>query len=163
YIWHNRGLVAFRSGDLPTALSCLDEAERRYAVLGVAVPDVSIDRCAVLLSAGLPDDALRQADAAVRAFRSTSGQATKQAGLLLSAAQAALGAAQPQVAAARAQAARRMFGAQGRPWWGSHAWLLRVQARYAAGPPSARLLGQAEQVAASLDDLGSGDAQQARL
>jgi CHAT domain len=160
YIWHNRALVAFRSGDLPMALSCLDEAERRYSTLGVAVPDVSIDRCAVLLSAGLPADALRQADVAVRGF---AGQATKKAELLLSAAQAALAAAQPQAAAARAAAARRMFGAQGRPWWQSHAWLLQVQARFAAGPPSARLLGRAEQVAASLDDLGSGDAQQARL
>jgi CHAT domain-containing protein len=163
YIWHNRGLVAFRSGDLPMALSCLDEAERRYSSLGVAVPDVSIDRCAVLLSAGLPGDALRQADAAVHSFPGNGGQATKKAELLLSAAQAALAAAQPQVATARAEAARRMFGAQGRPWWRSHAWLLQVQARWAAGPPSARLLGQAEQVAASLDDLGSGDAQQARL
>src|SRR5207237_2551322 len=79
YIWHNRGLVAFRSGDLPTALACLDEAERRYSILGVAVPDVSIDRCAVLLSAGLPDDALRQADAAVRSFPRNGGQATKKA------------------------------------------------------------------------------------
>jgi tetratricopeptide (TPR) repeat protein len=163
YIWHNRGLVAFRSGDLPMALSCLDEAERRYSILGVAVPDVSIDRCAVLLSAGLPDDALRQADAAVRSFPGNGGQATKKAELLLSAAQAALAAAQPQVATARAQAARRMFGAQGRPWWRSHAWLLQVQARCAAGPPSARLLGQAEQVADSLDELGSDHAQQARL
>jgi CHAT domain len=163
YIWHNRGLVAFRSGDLPRALSCLDEAERRYSILGVAVPDVSIDRCAVLLSAGLPDDALRQADAAVRGFPGNGGQATKKAELLLSAARAALAAAQPQVAAARAEGARRMFGAQGRPWWRSHAWLLQLQARYAAGPPSARLLGQAEQVAASLDDLGSDHAQQARL
>ena len=163
YIWHNRGLVAFRSGDLPRALSCLDEAERRYSILGVAVPDVSIDRCAVLLSAGLPDDALRQADAAVRSFPGNGGQATKKAELLLSAAQAALAAAQPQEAAARAGAARRMFGAQGRPWWRSHAWLLQLQARYASGPPSARLLGQAEQVAVSLDDLGSDHAQQARL
>jgi CHAT domain-containing protein len=163
YIWHNRGLVAFRSGDLPTALSCLDEAERRYSILGVAVPDVSIDRCAVLLSAGLPDDALRQADAAVRGFPGNGGQATKKAELLLTAAQAALAAAQPQLATTRAQAARRMFGAQGRPWWQSHAWLLQVQARYAAGPPSARLLGQAEQLAVSLDDLGSDHAQQARL
>jgi hypothetical protein len=163
YIWHNRGLVAFRSGDLPLALSCLDEAERRYSRLGVAMPDVSIDRCAVLLAAGLPDDALGQADAAVRSFPGNGGQATKKAELLLSAAQAALAAAQPQVATERAEAARRMFGAQGRPWWRSHAWLLQVQARYAAGPPSARLLGQAEQVAASLDDLGSDHAQQARL
>jgi hypothetical protein len=127
------------------------------------MPDVSIDRCAVLLSAGLPDDALRQADAAVRSFPGNGGQATKKAELLLTAAQAALAAAQPQLATARAQAARRMFGAQGRPWWRSHAWLLQVQARYAAGPPSARLLSQAEELAVSLDDLGSDHAQQARL
>src|SRR5205807_6135673 len=77
YTWHNRGLVAFRSGDLPRALSCLDEAERRYSALGVPVPDLTIDRCAVLLAAGLPDDALGQADDAVRRFSGHGGQATK--------------------------------------------------------------------------------------
>ena len=162
FTWHNRGLVAFRSGDIPRALSCLGEADRRYRLLGVSTPDLSIDRCAVLLSAGLPRDALREADVAVLGS-GNGGQATKKAELLLSAAQAALAAAQPQVATQRAEAARRMFRHQDRPWWQAQAALLQLQARFAAGPVTAGLLRQVEQVAASLDELGSADVQQARL
>lgn len=56
-----------------------------------------------------------------------------------------------------------MFGSQGRTWWQAHAGLLLLQSRFAAGMASGRLLRQAEQVAASLDGLGSPDAPQARL
>ena len=163
YVWHNRGLVAFRSGDLPRALSRLAEADRRYRLLNVSTPDLSIDRCAVLLSAGLPQDALRQADDAIAEFDGNGRQATKHAELLLSAARAALAAEQPQIATERAEEARRMFAAQGRAWWQSHASLLQAQARFAAGPVTPGLLHQAEQVAVSLDGLGSADAQQGRL
>jgi tetratricopeptide (TPR) repeat protein len=163
FTWHNRGLVAFRAGDVPLSLSYLDEAERRYRALRVPIPDLSIDRCAVLLAAGLAGDALQEADAAVRRLELGGGQATKKAELLLSAARAALAAAEPRVALERAQAARRMFGFQGRHWWQAHAGLLLLQARFAAGMASGRLLRQAEQVAASLDVLGSPDATQARL
>jgi tetratricopeptide (TPR) repeat protein len=162
FTWHNRALVAFRSGDLPTALSCLDEAGRRYRDLGVPMPDIAIDRCAVLLAAGLPNDAFAETDAAVRGY-ARAGQATKRAELLLSAATAALAAGAPGLAAERARAAWRMFTAQGRLWWRAHAGLLLLQARSAAGPPSARLLRQGAQVADDLDALGSGEAAQARL
>jgi tetratricopeptide (TPR) repeat protein len=162
FTWHNRALVAFRSGDLPAALSCLDEADRRYRDLAVPMPDIAIDRCAVLLAAGLPGDAVAETDAAVRGY-GRGGRATKRAELLLSAATAALAAGEPGLAAERARAAWRMFAAQGRPWWRAHAGLLLLQARSAAGPPSARLLRQGVQVAADLDVLGSGAAAQARL
>jgi tetratricopeptide (TPR) repeat protein len=163
FVWHTRGRFAFHAGDVPRALSCLDEADRRYASLDAPNPEISIDRCAVLLSAGLPGDALRVTEAAIHGFAGQRVRATMQAEVLLSAARAALAAAQPQVAMAYAQTARRMFGAQGRPWFRSHAWLLQVQARFAVGPASARLLHQAEQVALALAGLGSGDALQARL
>ncbi len=163
YTWHNRGLVAFRSGDLPLALTHLDEADRRYQQLAVAMPDLSIDRCAVLLAAGLPGDALVEADAATTRFPVKNGQATKGAELLLIAARAALAAAQPQAAMARAAQARRMFSSQGRNWWQAHAELLLLQAGFAASPPSRQLLGQAAKAADGLDRLGSGDAPQARL
>ena len=163
YTWHNRGLVAFRSGDLPTALSFLDEAARRYTLLAIQKPDLAIDRCAVLLAAGLPADALRETDAAADRFPRRGGQATKKAELLLSAAEAALAAGEPGLAAARAQAALPMFTAQGRHWWAAHAGLLLLQARCASRPPSARLLRQAARVAADLDLVGSAEAAQARL
>jgi len=164
YTWHNRGLVAFRSGDLPAALSCLDEADRRYRILAVPMPDVAIDRCAVLLAAGLPGDAAGEADAAVRAFGGRdAGRATKRAELLLSAARAALAAGEAGLAVARARSAQRMFAAQGRPWWRAHAGLLLLQARCASRPPSGGLLRQAGRVAAEEDLLGPDEAAQARL
>ena len=163
FTWHNRGLVAFRSGDLPTALACLNEAGRRYERLTMPRPDLAADRCAVLLAAGLPADAFAETDAAVRGFPRSRAWATKRAELLLSAARAALAAGEPGLAAARAGAARRMFTTQGRDWWRAHAGLLLLQAHCAARPASARLLRQSEQVAADLDAAGSGDAAQARL
>jgi tetratricopeptide (TPR) repeat protein len=163
YTWHNRGLVAFRSGDLPAALACLDEAGRRYQPLAMPMPDLVADRCAVLLAAGLPADAFAETEAAVQALPRTRAWATKRAELLLGAARAALAAGEPELAAARAESARRMFTAQGRGWWRAHAGLLLLQARCAARPASARLLGNAERAAADLDAVGSGDAAQARL
>lgn len=167
YAIHNRGKVAFRSGNLPVALSYLDEAARRYTALGASLGAVraewSIDRCAVLLAAGLPADALREADATANLFEQEGGPATKRAELLLTAARAALAAADPQTALLRAQTARRMFAAQKRNWWHAQAALLIVQARYAAGTVSTRLLADAERAAVQLEALGSGDAPLARL
>jgi hypothetical protein len=160
---HNRGLVAFRSGDLPLALSRFDQAARHYEVLGTPMPDLSIDRCAVLLAAGLARDALNEADAAIRDLEQVHGQATKKAELLLTAAGAALAGADPQTAQQRAQAARHLFGSQQRTWWHEKAALMLLQARYAAGTVSGRLLREAERTATRLDALGSNDAQQARL
>jgi len=83
--------------------------------------------------------------------------------LLLTAAGAALAANDPRTAQQRAQAARRLFGSQQRTWWYAQAGLLLLQARYAAGMVSGRLLREAERTATRLDALGSHDAQLARL
>ena len=163
YLVHNRGIVAFRTGDLPMALGCLDEAARRYSALDVPLPDLHIDRCAVLLAAGLPRDALAQAEQALGEFERIRGQSTKKAELLLTAATAALAAEQPQVALAHAHAARRLFGAQHRDPWAAHARLLVLSARFAQGGWSAPLLGAAGQLAGDLDRLGSAQASQAHL
>ncbi len=163
FTWHNRGLVAYRSGDLPAALSCLDEAGRRYRQLAVPLLELATDRCAVLLAAGLPGDALAEVDAALGIPGRGGGRAARRAELLLAGARAALAAGEPAVAATRAQAARRLFTAQGRPWWRTHAGLLLLQARCASRPPSAGLLHQGTQLAADLDLLGSAEAAPARL
>lgn len=163
FTWHNRGLVAFRAGDLPLALSHLDEAGRRYELLNVPMPDLTIDRCAVLLAAGLVADAFQEAEAAARSFPPVGGQVTKKAELLLTAARAALASADPQAAIARADAARAMFASQGRAWWHAHATFLLVRARFAAGPASGRLLRQAGQAATALERLGSDGAPRAHL
>jgi tetratricopeptide (TPR) repeat protein len=159
YARQNRALVAFASGDLPAALRHLDDAAGRYAELGVAVPDAALDRCAVLLAAGLPADALAGVEAAL------AGQvtATKQAELRLAAARIALAAGRPFQAAERAAMARSMFAAQHREWWRIHATFVLLQARLAAGRPPGRLLPEARRIAARLDALRSDEAPDAWL
>ena len=159
----NRGVAAFRSGDLPAALSFLDEAAARYRPLNVPTPFLSFDRCDVLLAAGLAGDALAEADAAVRDIEQAHGWSTKKAELLLMAANCALAAAQPQVALDRAQAAHRLFRSQQSAWWEAHAGLVLVRARYAAGQVSAQLLHAADRAACRLAALGSAEATQAHL
>jgi tetratricopeptide (TPR) repeat protein len=163
YTVGNRALVALLLGDLPAALSYLDEAAARCRPLGVPTPAISIDRCIVLLAAGLAGDALAQADDAVRDIEQVHGRSTKKAELLLISAQCALAAAQPQAALDRAQAADRLFRSQRSAWWLARTGLVLVQASYAAGPASARLLRQAKRLAAQLEALESGDAVQAHL
>jgi tetratricopeptide (TPR) repeat protein len=163
YAWHNRGLVAFRRGDLPAALSYLDEAANRYRDLAIPVPDLSIDRCAVLITAGLPHDALLETDHAIRQLDAVRGQPAKRAELLLIAASAALESGDPQAALARAHAAGGLFLAQRRGWWHAHARFILIRARYAVGPASATLLRQAGWCATVLERLGSAQAPQARL
>lgn len=163
YAVHNRGLVAYRSGDLPLALSYLDQAARRYDMLGTPTPDLSLDHCAVLLAAGLSRDALDMADATIRDLENLRGPATKRAELLLIAADAALAAGDPHTALQRAPAARRLFAAQRRTWWYARSDLIVLRARYAAAGASARLLSQADRAAARLEALSSDEAPLARL
>ena len=111
--------------------------------LNVLVPDLTIDRCAVLLAAGLAGDALAEADDTVREIERFGGQSIKKAELLLVAANCALAAAQPQTALDRAQAADRMYRSQHNSWWLARTRLVLVQAKYAAGPVSPQLLREA--------------------
>ena len=75
----NRALVAFTSGDLPAALAFLDAATPGFLRLKVPTTELRIDRCAVLLAAGLAADALAEADAAVREIEQIRGWSTKKA------------------------------------------------------------------------------------
>jgi tetratricopeptide (TPR) repeat protein len=159
----NRAWVAFASGDLPAALAFLDAATPSFRRLNVPTTSLRIDRCAVLLAAGLADDALSEAEAAVREMEQIRGWSTKKAELLLMAANCALAAAQPQSAQDWAQAAYRLFRSQRSAWWQAHAARVLAQARYKAGPASPALLRQANRVAARLDALGASDAAQAHL
>jgi tetratricopeptide (TPR) repeat protein len=159
----NRAQVAFLSGDLPAALALLDAATPGFRRLKVPIISLHIDRCAVLLAAGLAEDALAEADAAVREMEQIHGRVTKKAELLLMAANCALAAAQPQVAQDWAQAAYRLFRSQRSAWWQAHAARVLVRARYEVGPASPALLRQANRAAARLDALGASDAAQAHL
>jgi tetratricopeptide (TPR) repeat protein len=160
---HNRGVAAARSGDLPAALSFIDEAVARYRALNIRTLDLSLDRCDALLAAGLTGDALAEADSAIRDTEQARGWSTKKAELLLTAANCALAAAQPQGALDRAHAAYRLFRSQQNAWGQAHSRLALVQARYAVGPVSGRLLRAADEAADRLAELGSGEATQAHL
>jgi tetratricopeptide (TPR) repeat protein len=159
----DRALCAFALGNLPAALAHLDEAAARYRPLNVPTPALTIDRCAVLLAAGLAGDALAEAEAAVRDIEQLRGRSTKKAELLHMAASCALAAGQPQLALDRAQAARQLFRSQQSVWWLARTALVLARARYATGTVSARLLGEAAGVAAQLEALGSGDAASGHL
>ena len=156
--------AAFRSGDLPAALSFLDEAAARYRPLNVPTPASAVDRCAVLLAAGLATDALAEADTALGDIEQARGRSTKKAELLLMAANCALAAAQPQAALDRARAAQPPVPvAAERLVAGPHAGLVLVAGAVRGGPVSAQLLREASQAAARLEALGSGEAAQAHL
>jgi tetratricopeptide (TPR) repeat protein len=159
----NRGSAASRSGDLIAALAFLDDAAGRYRSFAVPAPNVSCDRCGVLLAAGLARDGLADADAAVRDIERSRGRSTRRAELLLMAASCALAAAKPDEALERARAAHRLYRSQQSAWGQAHAKLVVIQAQFAAGQLSARLLGTAAATAAQLEALRSAEAAQAHL
>jgi tetratricopeptide (TPR) repeat protein len=159
----NRAQVAFAAGNLPAALAYFDAAMPSYRRLNVPTTTVRVERCAVLLAAGLAADALAEAEAAMLEMEQIHGRFTKMAEVLLMAARCALAAARPQDAQDWAQAAYRLFRAQRSAWWQADAARVLVQARYAAGPVSDVLLREANRAAARLDALGSPDAAQAHL
>jgi len=160
---HNRGIVALRAGDLPVALGHLDEAGLQYTKLGTPSAELSLDRCAALLAAGLARDALAEADAAIRELDHARGQRTRRAELLHTAARAALDAGDARTAHERATAAARVFAAQHRDWWTVHSRLLVLRAREVMDSGDPRLVRDAQLVARRLDALGSDQAALAHL
>ncbi|MEU1055288.1 CHAT domain-containing tetratricopeptide repeat protein [Streptomyces sp. NPDC005876] len=159
----SRGLAAFRSGDIPAALKLLDEAEERYAALGTPTFVLNIRRCEVLMAAGLAPEALAEADTAIAVLDGIGGQSTRKAELLLVAARAARLAGDAQTAIARAAVAVRLFAAQRRTWYETHARLVLIEARVATGRASGRLVGEAAAVAEKLASFGSPAAPEASL
>jgi tetratricopeptide (TPR) repeat protein len=157
------GWPRIAQGDLPAALTYLDEAGRRYTALGAANPDLAIDRCRALLAAGLASDALQEADAAADGIRRHGGHAYKRAELLFAAATAALAIGDPVAARERAERARRMFRGQDRSFWEARSTVVLLQARYLTGDHTGRLLAQADQVAARLATYRSDEAPRAHL
>lgn len=159
----HRGVLALRSGELPAALACFDEAAERFEELGVPDADLSIQRCSALLSAGLPVEARDEAEAALARLEQIRGRRTKRAELLLTSAGCALAAGRPDQALERAAQARHLFRRQGRHWWQAHAQLVLVRARYAAGPITAALLRDARRCDRELATLASPQLPEARL
>jgi tetratricopeptide (TPR) repeat protein len=160
---HNRGLIALFRGDLPQALTYLDEAARRYSALNASNPDLDIDRCFALLAAGLAQEAAGEAASALDRTPAGGGIAYKRAELLLAAATASLAAGRQVSAIDQARQASRLFRAHGRSGWQARADLVRARAAFLAGDRSARLAQQVERIAAALDASRSDDELRAHL
>ena len=160
---HNRGLTALSRGDLPEALTYLDEAGNLYDALGETLPELAIDRCSVLLAAGLADEAAHETETALSRLPPEGGTAYKTADLLFAAATAALAAGDPATARQRARQAHRLFRTQQRAIWEPRAALVLAEARRATGEHSAALFRYAEDVAARLEASRAPEAMQAHL
>lgn len=159
----NRGLVAYRRGDVPAALDHFDSAARHYGTLGPPMATLHIERSGLMLMAGLVQDAVGEADRAIKAIEQARGQPIWRAELLVSAARAALAAGDPGAAAVRAGKAAKIFAGQRRDWWHTHARLVQCQARFAAGERTTALCRTAGQLATRLTALKSAEAVPAAL
>jgi len=158
-----RGAAAAARGDLPTALAHFEDAQQRVDALGVFEPELSVNKCAVYLAAGLSREALAEADGAVARIEGLHGSATRRAELLHSAALAAYTAGALDIAERRCLDALRLFRRQDRPFWAARTELVLVQCRFARDDHSAPLLRRARRVAAELDKLNPERAVDARL
>ena len=159
-----RGVAAHARGDLPTALAHLDHAQTLFDELGIFVADLFVNKCTVLLAAGLAQDALREVDAAVARIERDHGSATRRAELLYSSAVAAAATGDFGLAQDRSDEALRLFRRQQRPWWAARAELVLLLCRFAEGEDrSATLLRAARRVTARLDELDPARAVDAHL
>ena len=158
-----RAAAAYAGGDLPRALAHLDHARQLFEQLGVFEPEVAVNKCTVLLAAGLAGDARREVEAAVAVLEQDRGSAARRAELLYSCALAAAAAGDLDGAQRRSTEALRLFRRQQRPWWAVQAELVLLLCRSASGDDSPALLRAARKVAARLDELDAARAVNAHL
>ena len=159
-----RAVAAHARGDLPTALAHLDHAQALFDQLGVFEPELVVNKCTVLLAAGLARDALREVNEAVSTIDRSRGSTTKRAELLYSAALAAAATGDLSLAQSRSAEALRLFRRQQRPWWAARAELVLLQCRFAGSEDRpGRLLQAARRVTARLDELDATRAVDAHL
>jgi CHAT domain-containing protein len=157
FVHENLGWIRGLRGDVPAALHFLDLADRRLREHHMPVGQLLIDRCQLLLSVRLTDEAGQAAEQAVAEFSGVHRQlAVPEARLLL--AQAAVMGGHPDRALDQARAATGEFARQQRPRWATLAKFAAVQATVAAagGPASAGpvRLGRLDRIAADLDAGG---------
>lgn len=164
-IWarHNRGHLAFRAGDFPAALRHYDAAEQMYAALGEEEAELELDRCRVLLASGMPDDARKYAEKAVRILTGRTAAANERAEALLTAASSGLAAGELATALSDAQAAARLFRTQQRDRWCLRAQRTALTARWMSGERSPAMLRLGSAIADQLESLRDSEASDARL
>lgn len=150
-----RAAVAFARGDLPAALSLLDDSRRLVDELGVFEPELHTTTCSVLLAAGLARDASAEAEAAVARSERQGAAAVRHAELLTAAGRAAAATGDHALAARRAADALALFRRQRRDHWAARAELVLLDARAASGEDPGALLVGARRLAARLERAGS--------
>jgi tetratricopeptide (TPR) repeat protein len=160
---HSRGQVAFRSGDIPAALRHFDAAEVMYEAVGHRDAELEVDRCRVLLAAGMPVDARSHAEAAAKILSRETARQDWRAEALLTAASAGLAAGEPEIARAEADSAARLFRLQERDRWFERARRTAMTARWLAGERSAGMLRTSTEIAEHLERLRDPEAPDARL
>ena len=160
---HDRATTAFARGDLPAALTLLDDAQQVVDELDVFEPELDVTRVQVLLAAELHRDALRVADEAVARSIRLHGSAARRAELLFAAALAASASGDAATAASRSAEALRMFRHQRRVWWAARAELVLLESRFDTGDTSAALLRAATRLAEALESLDVTRVPEARL
>ena len=159
-----RGLAAHARGDLPTALAHLDHAQLLYDRLDIFEADLFVNKCTVLLAAGLARDALGEVNAAVARIEQDHGSAMRRAELVYSSALAAVATADFGLAQERSAEALRLFRRQQRPWWAARAELTLLLCRFGEdGDRAAALLRAARRVTTRLDAMDYARAIDAHL
>jgi tetratricopeptide (TPR) repeat protein len=148
---HNRGFVAFRSGDLPLALRLYDDAERA-GMRSDQRGETLVDRAGALLAGGLVVEAAAVLARAARLL-GDAGRGTTFAEATLSLARCALLAGSPETAIRAATDAASMFDRQGRQAWTAVARAMELRARFASAPCGS-LVPLAKRVAAQCKRSG---------
>jgi tetratricopeptide (TPR) repeat protein len=148
----HRGVIEGMHGNIPAALAAIDRAAEEYRKGGWRVAIPLMEKCEVLLSAGLAAEALATACAAVAELSDQKAADLADAQLLLARAQLAAGS--PGPARDSATAARGGFTRQRRPGWAAVARYIEAHAAWAAGEQSEALLRSARKAALELDGVG---------
>lgn len=157
---HNLGYVRARLGELPAALALLEQAGASYRELGSparVVASLDQDRAEVLLQAGLADEAVAAASAALARHQADGAHAAADDARLLLA-EAELAAERP-TAAATAEEAALCFEADGRAAWAARARYVGLRAdlsqgEASAGPSSPELFERSCVLAGVLEEAG---------
>ncbi|MEV0897134.1 CHAT domain-containing tetratricopeptide repeat protein [Actinoplanes sp. NPDC049802] len=149
----NRGFAAGRAGRIVAALTHLAAAEEYYTAHRLSPAMIRMDRCDVLLSAGLHDEARDVAAAVVHELaRRRMPADLAEARLLLAAAALACGDLDSARHAARL--AGRAFDQQGRPGWAAVARYTLLRTDWADGQRGPAVLRAALAGAAELRAAG---------
>jgi tetratricopeptide (TPR) repeat protein len=160
---HNRGVSAYQSGDVPAALRHFDAAEAMYGELGEKDPELELDRCRTLLSAGMAEVARDHAERAADLLVGQSARAHLRAEAFLTAASAALVAGDNASARTAAVNALALFRQQRRSRWVLRSRRIALLAQWLDGERSVAMYRAAVSVADELESLKDAESPEARL